>query len=372
MLHDFLVTNRALLIDRCRSMVADRSSLKAPTSELAHGIPLFLDQLIETLTISQPSTSVVELAVSNGDEFGSSIGEMAAIHGRDLLEQGFTIQQVVRDYGDVCQAVTGLAFEKNAAIELDEFRTLNQCLDNAIAGAVGEYARLSAVSNAHEAQASNARLGVLAHELRNHLQTVTLVVKAIKAGNVGISGATAALLDRSILGMRCLIDQSLADVRLTAGIPPQFELLHLATFLQDIEAAALLDARARGLWLIVTPVDADIAVYADPQMLSSAVGNLLQNAFKVTQRHTEVVLHARSVAGRVLIEIEDHCGGLPPNAVDTLFKPFVRRGDNRSGIGLGLDICKRNVEAISGNVRVRDKPGSGCIFTIELPRHVNF
>jgi signal transduction histidine kinase len=117
------------------------------------------------------------------------------------------------------------------------------------------------------------------------------------------------------LGLRCLLDQSLADVRLTADMPPRFELLHLAEFLHGFEAAASLDAQTRGLGFIVTPVDADIAVYADPEMLSSAVGHLLQNAFKFTQHHTEVVLHGRSVAGRVFIEIEDHCGGLPTGAV---------------------------------------------------------
>jgi signal transduction histidine kinase len=107
-------------------------------------------------------------------------------------------------------------------------------------------------------------------------------------------------------------------------------------------------------------------------MLSSAIGNLLQNAFKFTKRHTGVSLHARSVAGRVFIDIEDRCGGLPVGAVETLFLPYVQRDNNRSGLGLGLDICKRNIEANGGMVKVHNEPGSGCIFTIDLPRHVNF
>jgi signal transduction histidine kinase len=121
--------------------------------------------------------------------------------------------------------------------------------------------------------------------LRNHLQTVTLVVKAIRAGNIGICGATGAVLDRSILGMRNRIDQSLAYLRLPAGIPPQFELIHLAKFLGGIAVLDSLDAHARGLRFTVTPVDSEIVVYADPGMLSSAVGNLLQNAFKFTKPH---------------------------------------------------------------------------------------
>ena len=64
------------------------------------------------------------------------------------------------------------------------------------------------------------------------------------------------------------------------------------------------------------PVSSDMAVYADPEMLASVVGNLLQNAFKFTQRHSEVRLHAHAVADRILIDVEDHCGGLPTGAVE--------------------------------------------------------
>ena len=105
-------------------------------------------------------------------------------------------------------------------------------------------------------------------------------------------------------------------------------------------------------------------------MLSSAVGNLLQNAFKFTQRNTAVSLSAYSAADRILIEVEDHCGGLPPGAADKLYRPFMQSGTDRSGLGLGLSICRRSVEANNGTLGVRDVPGSGCIFTISLPRQM--
>src|SRR5450755_4023449 len=134
MLHDFLKTNRAVLIDQCRAMVASRSDAGTPDNELAHGIPIFLDQLIETLTIEQASESVSRRTSSDVPRSSASeIGAMAALHGRDLLKRGFTLYQVVRDYGDVCQAVTNLAYETGAPIKVDEFRTFNWCLDNAIA-----------------------------------------------------------------------------------------------------------------------------------------------------------------------------------------------------------------------------------------------
>jgi len=105
-------------------------------------------------------------------------------------------------------------------------------------------------------------------------------------------------------------------------------------------------------------------------LLLSALENLLQNAFKFTHRHTEVSLNAYAAADRIRIDVEDHCGGLPPGAAEDMFLPFKQSGEDRSGLGLGLAICRRSVEANNGVLKVRDVAGSGCVFTIELPRHV--
>jgi signal transduction histidine kinase len=368
-LYEFLQTNRTILIDRCRRMVAGRSEPKSTDHELTHGIPVFLDQLIKTLTVEQRSELVPGNGVSDSVlRSDPEVGDMAMLHGRDLLEQGFTIEQVVRDYGDVCQAVTHLAFETGAPIAVDEFRTFNRCLDNAIAGAVTEYARHGAETNRLGVETLNSRLGPLAHELRNHLQTATLVVAAIKLGNVGISGATGAVLDRSLLGMRGLIDRALAEVRVTARMPPRREVIALAKFLSNVRVSASFDALARGTPFTMDPVAENIMVNADPEMLAAAIGNLLQNAFKFTEHHTNVRLHAYVAGERVLIDVEDQCGGLSSGAVEKMFLPFSQGGEDRSGLGLGLDISRRSVEANDGVLRVRDVPGFGCVFTIDLPR----
>jgi signal transduction histidine kinase len=369
MLHDFIKTNREVLIDHCRAMVASRLEPKPTGNDLAHGIPIFLDQVIETLAIEQAPEPVGGHAeVDLARAYSSEIGSMAALHGRDLLERGFTLEQVVRDYGDVCQAVTNLACQKGASIEVDEFRTFNRCLDNAIAGAVTEYAYRQAATTTEDGfEALNSRLGPLAHELRNYLHIASYAVKAIKAGNVGISGATGAVLDRSLIGMRNLIDRSLAEVRVTAGLPPRLKDVRLADFISEVAASSSLDPLARECRFAVTPVSEDIWVHVDTEMLAAAVANLLQNAFKFTKRHTEVRLHTHAEEGRVLIDVADHCGGLANGSTDKLLLPFVQNGADRSGLGLGLDICRRSVEANNGVLRVRDVPGAGCVFTIDLP-----
>jgi signal transduction histidine kinase len=373
MLHEFLTANHADLIDRCRRKVAQRSAPRVTDVELAHGIPLFLDQMIKTLRVEQTSDPMLSRKVSGpsggGGAFLSEIGASATLHGRELLRNGFTVEQVVHDYGDLCQAITDLAFESGTPIATDEFRTLNRCIDNGIAEAVTEYSyqRSSLIAD-RSARALNERLGILAHELRNLIHTATLAVTAIKKGNVGIGGATGAVLDRSLIGLRSLIDRSLAEVRLTAGMPGQQRPIPLVDFVVEVEVSAALEAGAHGCKLAVFDVDPRLAVDGDRDMLLAAVGNLLQNAFKFTQAHTEVSLRVHAVADRILIEVEDHCGGLPPGVAEDLFQPFRQSSEDKSGLGLGLAICRRSIEANNGVLRVRDKPGVGCVFTIDLPR----
>src|SRR6185436_7017163 len=80
-----------------------------------------------------------------------------------------------------------------------------------------------------------------------------------------------------------------------------------------------------------------------------------------------VKLTARLTEARVLIEVEDECGGLPPGAADRMFVPFEQHGSDRTGLGLGLAIALKAVKANCGELRVRDLPGKGCVFTVDLP-----
>ena len=373
-MYEFLIANRQELIARCRAKVTARARNGEVQRELVHGITPFLDQLIKTLQVEQTAQPMNSRKVSGPSGGGkpalSEMGETAAEHGRELLQHGYTVEEVVHDYGDLCQSVTDLAFERNVEIKVDEFRTLNRCLDNAIATAVTEfgYQRDFVVAD-QQADALNIRLGNFAHELRNLLSNATLSLAVIKAGNVGLSGATGAVLDRSLVGLRNLIDRSLAEVRMTAGLPVDHDLFSLAEFIGEVKLAGELEAQVKGCVLFVSDVDPRLAVDADRDLMFSAVGNLLQNAFKFTHPGTEVTLNAYSMANRILIDVEDNCGGLPAGDAERMFRPFTQAGDDKSGLGLGLSIARRSIEANAGLLSVRDIPGSGCVFTINLPRH---
>jgi signal transduction histidine kinase len=211
------------------------------------------------------------------------------------------------------------------------------------------------------------RLGTLAHELRNLLGSAMLAVAAMKAGEVGLKGATGAVLDRSLIGLRNVIDRSLADVRLSVGMPARRERIALAELIAEVQVAGMMEAEARGRVLTVSSVERGLAVDVDRQMLSSAIANLLQNALKFTRPAGHVSLSAHRRDDRILIEIEDECGGLPQGTAEKLFGPFEQHGTDRTGLGLGLSITRRSVEANGGTVLVRDLPGTGCVFTIDLP-----
>jgi signal transduction histidine kinase len=315
---------------------------------------------------SRSPSSAEERFVSPGD---AGLMNAATRHGEELLQHGFTIEQVVHDYGDLCQSITLLAAEKNAPITVHEFGLMNIKLDNAIAGAVTEYSRARAVEVAKEStSASQANLGSLAHEMRNFLNTAILAIAAMKSGSVGFAGATASALDRSLIGMRDLIDRTLAEVRLGQAEPARKETLELARFILDVQVGAALEAAMKGCELTVAPVAAGIFVEADGHMLAAAVANLLQNAFKFTRPHSHVVLRAYASNGHVLIEVQDECGGLPPGVGEQLFQPFRQSGADRTGVGLGLTISRKAIEASGGSLSVRNLPGVGCVFTIDLPR----
>jgi signal transduction histidine kinase len=278
---------------------------------------------------------------------------------------GFTVGQVVHDYGDICQSVTELALERIAPITTAEFRTLNRCLDDAIANAVTEYDRQR---DARIAKEGTERHGVFAHELRDLLGTAMLSFDGLRTGSVPV-GAATGLLGRSLSRLRDFVERSLASVRLEAGMQNR-ERIAVAELIGEVGISAAMHARTRGIRLTVALPDGDVAVEADRQILASAVANLLQNAFKFTRPDGHVFLRSFADADRVLIEVEDECGGLPPGDPQALFLSFEQRSRDRTGLGLGLAISHRGVAASGGVLHVRDLPGTGCVFTVELPRAI--
>jgi signal transduction histidine kinase len=355
-LREFVETNRVEILARSRARErGPQAAVATEEAEPTQALPSFLEQLGEALR----KTSADEV-IDHGE-----IASIASEHGGQQFQQGLTVGQVVHEYGDLCQVITGLAVEHDVAVSLDEFRTLNSCLDDAIAGAVTAFTRRRERAIASE---RTKRLGVLAHEMRNLLNVAMLSFESIKRG-FAPAGSTSpsALHDRCLLRLHTLIDRSVANARLEAGTQ-SLESLPVWEILEEAKIRGSMMAQTSMIKFVVTTIDRTVRVETDRQVLAAAVASLLQNAFKFSPTGTIVSLRAKSTASRVVIEIEDECGGLPPGKAETLVRPYVPQGAGRPGSGLGLSICRKAVNEISGELRVRDLPGRGCVFSIDLPR----
>jgi hypothetical protein len=216
MLHEFLRSHHRELIDRCKEKVAKRFEPAETPAAMDHGVPLFLQQLADTLRTehSMPTRSIVHPEPTPSD---CEIGRAAAMHGAEMLRLGFTVDQVVHEYGDVCQSVTDLAVEEKLQISTDEFRTLNRCLDNAIADAVTSFGLARQVRINDQAEDLHTRLGAFADEYARLVDIAMQALSAIKTGNVGLTGATGSLLVHTLMELRYLAERTLPEIRLASA-----------------------------------------------------------------------------------------------------------------------------------------------------------
>jgi hypothetical protein len=221
MLHSFLTSHRDELIQHCRERVAKRYAPARTPQVVDHGVPLFLEQLVHTLKAEQLTTARAESEPAPSPA-STDIGRAAASHGTELLRLGYTVDQVVHHYGDVCQAVTDLAVRKRATINTDEFRTLNRCLDEAIADAVTAFGDERENALLDQATDLHDRLGALADEQRHLVDMALQTLAAIQNGQLAPAGATGTALVKTLMELRDLIDRTLPEIRLISGVtkPP--------------------------------------------------------------------------------------------------------------------------------------------------------
>jgi signal transduction histidine kinase len=353
-LNDFIFLHRAEIVALTRQKVAVRMAPRPTEAEMETGVPLFLEQLMAVLKAH-------ELRGSAGDP---ELGRTAANHGANRMRIGFTVDQLVHDYGDVCQAITELAVDLDKTISPDDFRTLNKCLDFAIAQAVTEFERQR---TREQSEQENERTGFLAHELNNLVSTAKLTFHVLKQGKVGIGGSTGAVLERTLNSIANVVDRSVAQVRAATGVFAR-ERVSVSELMEEIQVVATIEAATRGFKLEVSQLDDARQIETDRLLVVGAVVNLLRNAFKFSPPGSTIGLRVSELANeQVCIEVEDECGGLPPGDEEGLFQSFEQRNIDRSGLGLGLAVSRKSVRAVGGELRVRNLPGKGCVFSLELP-----
>ena len=355
MLYQFLIANRAEVLALTKIKTVDLAADK-PTSERSErGLPQFYEYLVGELkreANGHPKRSEKKLGPN-----------VTIMHGEELSRLGYTVSQVVHGYGVLCQAITELAEAKRAVITTGEFSTLNLSLDVAIADAVTGFSRRSNIEDVDSAK----RMGFLVHELRNALAAAIIAHAMVKKGVVGVGGSTNALLERNLNRMRDILDQSFSEVRMHNEKPVEHEPVLLIKVVEEVEATASEQARSRGLTIKVD-VDSRLTVDGDYNYLISALSNLVQNAIKYSKPGGTIWVRSRDTDKSVALEVEDQCGGLPEGKAEELFRPFIQKNSDRTGLGLGLTISRQAVALNGGTLAVRDIPGTGCVFSITFSK----
>ena len=326
-----------------------------PPAELLNHLPQFLDEIVAALRESAGLSSV---------DPHPERSTTAAGHGIQRLQLGFSLDAVVREYGALRDAIIATARDAAEQLSFRETQVVFDCIITGIAHAVSEYTRQR---DAELLRQANEHFAFIAHELRNPMSAATLAFEHLKArGALPTVGRDVGALERGLQRTNELIDQSLRIARVASGIELRREWTTLKALFEDVEMGAISEAESKCVEIEVV-LEHDERVNVDVRLMRSAVGNLLRNAVKYTHPNSTVALRGTIVNARVVIEVEDCCGGLEPSKVEQAFAPFVRLDTKQSGFGLGLAIAKQAVDAHGGTIRVQHLPGKGCIFVLELP-----
>lgn len=376
MLHVYLSNYREALLDRCLIKAAHRTGIHTKHEWPLVGLPLFLDRLIGTLELERRKELFVgeaELARGGAPPKSAPFFATDIQHGEELLECGFSIKQVVHDYGDICQVIMELIVELALPIKPQEFRTLNRCVNNAIAGAVTAFAdRRRTIIHEQEQYALNRNAAMFIDGLRQHVHVAAHSHTAIKSGQAGLTGATSKALTRSLQSMRQLLDQPISDTLLQAAQSGNQEVILIDDLLGKIKNTIRSDGLDKNYKFEVYWVGDGLAVCADRAQINLAIKTLIDNTFKFSVSGGCVTVTAYADSDRLLLDVQYQCGGL--GSVDkTSLLHSLRDSvalESKAGVEKGLAIARRAVEANDGVIMLRDLPGSGCVFTMSLPLHI--
>lgn len=348
-LRNVIVGRREEILQQWENLVHEFGAPKLLPGELRDHLPLFLDDLAGALGGPSPDES-------------SKGSFRPSIHGAERLRAGFDVDAVVREYGLLGDVILRVADSVGYCPTCDEQRTLMRELSEGASRAIAAYVLRRDDDLRKEA---GKHLSFVAHELRNPLAAATTALALLKS-NGNPAAKPMRVLERSIGRLCDLIDNVLVAGRLEGQVEVRLERIKAGELLFQVCADVLPHAEARGI-AIDYEAPASCVVHLDRRLLSSALGNLVHNAIKFTRPDGHVVMRARTREQWVIFEVQDECGGLPPGKAEELFQPFVQRGNDRSGFGLGLAIAQHAVRAHGGRIHVVDRPGVGCTFVIEVP-----
>jgi len=346
LLHEFMSDHRTEILRVCQLELRDRQVENAQA--LDEHVALFFDEMLHAIRRDQ--------GVRESRSPLPRESMTAAQIGEERQQAGIAVSHVPVVFAAISQALGEIGEKYELTLSAEEYKMLNRCLDTGIATSIENFWRKETDSNN---QRMTESFGFIAHELRNALGNANTAFALLRAGGLDINGKTAEVLARNLMRMEALVAEILGSVQLQVGVQPALVPVDVAAVLRALVASAIVD---RGITLTLK-VDEGAIISGDEMMLTSAVNNLVHNAVKFSPPDATVQLRMAVEVDAVRIEVEDECGGLQQADPAEMFKPYVKQQNgNRTGTGLGLSIAKRAVEAMHGELTVKNRPGRGCVF----------
>jgi two-component system sensor histidine kinase CpxA len=224
-------------------------------------------------------------------------------------------------------------------------------------------------------KAQSRLLSDISHELRSPLArlNVALALARQRSGD----GAQGALERVEVEAERLneLIGRLLTIARLESGDEAlQKYPFDLGELITEIAEDADFEAQHRQCHVEVSVAD-DCFVLGDPSLLHSAIENVIRNATRYTGDGTTVKVQLERRRGPkgedAVLQVSDSGPGVPPDALEKIFRPFYRiddaRGRRTGGVGLGLAITQRAVRLHGGSVAASNPASGGLMIEICLP-----
>jgi signal transduction histidine kinase len=214
-------------------------------------------------------------------------------------------------------------------------------------------------------------LAVVAHDLRNPLGRISMAASLLAEESLGPDRRVEILgvLRRSAEGMSRLVGDLLDVASIEAGrLAIERRPMDVGALVVDVHEMFRPTAARRGVRLERAVADALPLVAADRGRLLQVLGNLLDNALRLTPGEGLVVVSAEHAPDAVRLSVSDTGPGIAPEEAPHLFDRFWQgRPGRRGGAGLGLAIARGIVEAHRGRIWVESTPGEGSTFHILLP-----
>jgi len=286
-------------------------------------------------------------------------------HGRLDPEQRVRdevpIEEVVREYAYVIEEVRNWLEERNEQVSFQEYSFFSLAIFELAAESARRYTTYQTARVAHE---RSEYLAGIAHQLRTPVSTLHLYVQQMARGTVAPDARAVERLRRTVNRLSRLVDGILRLERFKPDeLPIHPELVYPAQLIDQLVADYEHDAIRKGLRLDIA-ANRSAHMEVDPDLLVDALGNLIQNAIKYTQKgFVRVTLEEREDG--VAFKVEDSGPGISPERQRELFKP-VRPGQS-GGAGLGLSIAFRAATAQGGALELQSEPGRGSTFLLRLP-----